>query len=150
VAFSTETIGRLYASGRNYASVIVGFIGGIGLMSASQSKGLTDSINEIFNGISMIAHGATSAWQILVVAFPVISVVMAKWASNSAKTTSQAAAVQAAIKDPNTPVPFEAKAAVLDAAISLDDVKKDQTKITVTDPILAKAVPDRNVVAVKP
>lgn len=121
MAFSTETIGRLLASGRNYASTVVGFIGGIGLMSASQQKGFTDALNEIFNGLSQVFHGATSLWQILVVAFPIIGVIMAKMASNSAKTTNQAAAVVTAIKDPNTPIAPEVKAAVLDAAV---EVKK--------------------------
>lgn len=119
MTLSTETVGRLLASGRNYGSTIVGFIGGVGLMSASQSKGLADAISEIFNGLSMVFHGATSAWQILVVAFPIIGVVFAKWASNSAKTVNQAAAVKAAVIDPNTPIPPEAKAAIVTAATEL-------------------------------
>lgn len=118
---STETIGRLLASGRNYASTFVGFVGGIGLMSASQQKGFTDALTEIFNGLSQIVHGATSLWQILIVAFPIIGVIMAKMASNSAKTTNQAAAVKAAIVDPNTPIAPEVKATVLEAAT---EVKK--------------------------
>jgi hypothetical protein len=113
---STETIGKLLASGRNYASTLVGFVGGIGIVSASQNKGLTDSINEIFNGLSMVFHGFTSFWQILVVAFPIIGVVMAKMASNSAKVTNQAAAVKAAIVDPNTSIAPEVKATVVEAA----------------------------------
>lgn len=113
---STETIGRLLASGRNYASTVVGFIGGVGVISAAQSKGLTDALGEIFNGLSMIVHGATSMWQILVVAFPIIGIVMAKIASNSAKTVNQAAAVKAAVVDPNTPISPETKAAIVVAA----------------------------------
>jgi hypothetical protein len=116
MAISTETIGRLLASGRNYTSTIVGFIGGIGLMSASQQKGFTDALNEIFNGLSQVVHGATSLWQILIVAFPIIGVFMARMASNSATVANQAAAVQAAVKDPNTPIPPEAKTAIVAAA----------------------------------
>lgn len=116
MALSTETIGRLLASGRNYASLIVGFVGGVGVISASQQKGFTDALNEIFNGLSMVFHGATSLWQILIVAFPVIGVAMAKFASNSAKVTNQAAAVKAATVDPNTPIPPEAKTAIVAAA----------------------------------
>jgi hypothetical protein len=116
MTFSSETVGRLLASGRNYASTIVGFIGGVGLMSASQSKGLTDALNEIINGLSMVFHGATSAWQILVVAFPIIGAIMAKMASNSAKTTSQAAALKAAVEDQKTPIPPEAATAIKAAA----------------------------------
>lgn len=134
MAFSTETIGQLLASGRHYVSTTVGFIGGIGIMSAAQSKGLTDAINEIFQGLNMIAHGATSAWAILVVAFPVIGAIMAKFASNSASLPSQAAAVKAAVEDPNTPVPLEAKAAILDATAKLPEVVSD---IKVADPTLA-------------
>lgn len=121
MTFSTETIGRLLASGRNYASTIVGFIGGVGLMSASQQKGFTDALNEIFNGLSQIVHGATSLWQILIVAFPVIGVLMARLASNSAKVSNQAVALKAAIVDPNTSIPAEVKTVVLEAAT---EVKK--------------------------
>lgn len=113
---STETVGRLLASGRNYASTIVGFIGGVGVISAAQSKGLTDAINEIINGLSMVFHGATSMWQILVVAFPIVGLWMGRMASNSAKVTNQAPAVLAAVKDPNTPIPPETKAAIITAA----------------------------------
>jgi short subunit fatty acids transporter len=141
MALSVETANRLLASGRNYASTIVGFIGGIGLMSASQSKGLSDAFAEMFNGLSMIVHGATSAWAILVVAFPVIGAVMAKLASNSATVDNQAVQVKAAVKDPNTQVSKEASANILEATTSLDVVKKDETKITVTDPEIAQKVP---------
>lgn len=116
MAFSTETINRLLASGRNYASVVVGFIGGVGVISAAQQKGFTDALNEIFNGLSMVFHGATSLWQILIVAFPIIGVAMAKFASNSAKVTNQAPAVLAAVKDPATPIPPETKTAIVAAA----------------------------------
>lgn len=146
MAFSTETVGRLLASGRNYASTIVGFIGGVGLMSASQSKGLSDAFAEMFNGLSMVFHGATSAWQIIVVAFPIVGVVMAKMASNSAKVTNQAAAVQAAVKDPNTAVAIEAKASILDAAANAAPLAKP---IEVKDEALATLVPSEKVVAVK-
>lgn len=121
MAFSTETINRLLASGRNYASVVVGFVGGVGVISAAQQKGFTDALNEIFNGLNMVFHGATSLWQILIVAFPVIGVAMAKLASNSAKVTNQAPAVLAAVKDPATAIPPETKTAILEAAT---EVKK--------------------------
>lgn len=116
MALSSETVGRLLASGRNYASVVVGFIGGVGVVSASQQKGLSDALSEIFNGLSMVFHGATSLWQILIVAFPIIGVIMAKMASNSAKMTNQAPAVLAAVKDPATPIPPETKTAIIAAA----------------------------------
>lgn len=134
MAFSTETIGQLFASGRHYISTTVGFIGGIGIMSAAQSKGLGDAFNEIFDGISMIVHGSTSAWAILVVAFPIIGGIMGKIASNSASVPSQAAAVKAAVEDPNTVVPLKAKADILDATANLDEVKEP---IKVSDPTLA-------------
>ena len=116
MAISSETIGRLLASGRNYASTIVGFIGGIGLMSASQQKGFSDAIGEIFNGLCQVVHGATSLWQILIVAFPIIGIFMAKLASNSAKVSNQAPAVLAAVVDPNTPITPETKTAIVAAA----------------------------------
>jgi hypothetical protein len=136
MAFSTETVGQLLASGRHYISTTVGFIGGIGIMSAAQSKGLTDAVNEIFTGLNMIFHGATSAWAILITAFPLIGAIMAKFASNSASLPSQAAAVKAAVEDPNTPVPVEAKVAIIDATAKLPEVVGD---IKVADPALAEA-----------
>lgn len=144
MAISTETIGKMLASGRNYVSTFVGFVGGIGLMSAAQEKGLTDAFNEMFTGISMVVHGATSAWAILLVAFPVIGVVMAKFASRSASVPSQAAAVQAAAKDPNTTISVEAKASILDAAATSAPLAE---KIKVTDPVLAQLVPSDQVIA---
>jgi len=122
MAFSTETIGRLYASGRNYVNLGLGFAAGIGLMSAAQEKGLMDSLNEMYNGVSMIVHGATSAWTILaVILAPVVGPILARMASNSAKIDNQAPAVLAAIKDPNTPITPQVKTIVLDAAT---EVKK--------------------------
>lgn len=122
MAFSTETIGRLYASGRNYINLGIGFASGVGILSASQNKGLTDALGEMYNGVSMIVHGATSAWTILaVVAAPIIGPILARMASNSAKTVNQAASVKAAIIDPNTEIKPEVKAAVLEAAT---EVKK--------------------------
>lgn len=122
MAFSTETIGRLLASGRNYVGQIIAFAGGIGVMSAAQEKGLTDALNEIWTGISQVVHGASSAWTIIaVVAAPIIGPLLARWASNSAKVDKQAAAIVTAIKDPNTPISPEVKAVVLEAAT---EVKK--------------------------
>lgn len=143
--FSTETIGKLWASGRNYASMVVGFIGGVGIISAAQSKGMTDSLTEIYNGVNMIVHGATSFWQIAIAAFPILAVLFAKLASNSAKTDNQAAAVQAAVKDPNTPISFDTKVSLLDATANINE----KPKIIVPDPVLAEAVPANNVVPSK-
>lgn len=121
MALSVETINKLFASGRNYVSTFVGFVGGIGLMSASQQKGVSDSFNEIFNGLSQIVHGATSLWGILVVAFPIIGIWMGQIAKKSATVVSQSAAVKAAVADPNTPITPEAKTAIVAAA---NEVKK--------------------------
>jgi hypothetical protein len=119
MSLSVETVNRLLASGRNYASTLVGFIGGVGLVSAAQDKGLMDALNEIFSGMSQIVHGATSLWTILVAAFPLIGVWLARIASKSATTSSQAQQVKAAVIDPNTPVPPDAVKAITDAAANL-------------------------------
>lgn len=121
MAFSVETVNKTLASGRNYISTIVGFIGGIGLMSASQQKGVSDAFGEIFNGFSQIVHGATSLWSILVVAFPVIGIWMAQMAKRSATVANQAVAVKAAVADTNTPITPETKAVIVDTAT---EVKK--------------------------
>lgn len=117
MAFSTETIGRLLASGRGYAQYAVGFATSMGLVSASQSKTLSDSLSEVVGGITQIVHGFTSIWQIgVVVLAPVVSIVLARWSSNSAKTSNQAAAVQAAVADPNTPIAPDVKETIITTA----------------------------------
>lgn len=122
MAISTETIGRLLASARGYAQFGVGALTSIGLLSASNSKGLSDGFSDVFTGIAQTIHGFTSIWQILVVVLaPIASVVLAKWSSNSAKTVNQATAVKAAVIDPNTVIPPETKTAILEAAT---EVKK--------------------------
>ncbi len=114
---STETIGRLLASGRGYAQFGVGALTSIGLLSAANSKGLDDGFSDIFAGINQVIHGFTSVWQILaVVIAPVASVVLARWSSKSATVASQAAAVQAAVVDPNTPIPPEVKDTIITTA----------------------------------
>ncbi len=122
---SSETVGRLYASGRNYINSGLGFLTGIGVVSAAQNKALTDSIGEIYNGISQVVHGATSAWQIIaVVAAPILTPLLARWASNSAKVDSQAKAVATAVVDPNSSVSTEAKINIVNAAATLPEVEK--------------------------
>lgn len=107
---STETIGRLLASGRGYAQYAVGFATSLGLLTAANSKGLMDGLADVFTGAVQMVHGFTSIWQILMVVLaPVGSIVLARWASNSAKVSNQALAVQAAVADPNTPIPAEVK-----------------------------------------
>lgn len=117
MAFSVETVARLMASARGYAQFGVGALMSIGLLSAANSKGLTDGFADVFAGITQTIHGFTSIWQILaVVMAPIASVVLAKWSSNTAKTVNQAAAVKAAVADPNTPITPEVKTAIVAAA----------------------------------
>lgn len=114
---STETIGRLLASGRGYAQAGVGALGMLGILSAANQKGLSDGFADIFAGLGQMMHGFTSVWQIAaVVITPFASIALAKWSSNSAKAVNQAAAVKAAIVDPNTPVSPELKATVVATA----------------------------------
>lgn len=114
---STETVGRLLASFRGYAQYFVGFATSLGLLSAAQSKTLTDSLAEVYNGLTQVVHGFTSIWQVgVVVLTPILSIVLARWSSNSAKTVNQAAAVKAAVEDPLTPIAPAAKDAIVSAA----------------------------------
>jgi len=133
---SVETVGQLWASGRHYISMGAGLVTGIGLMSAAENKGLMEAVGQIYDGVALVVTGATSAWQILLAAFPIVGIAMAKIASRSASTNNQAAAVKAAVADPVTPVSTEAKAAVLEAALALPEVPNNQT-IKVNDPVLA-------------
>lgn len=137
--FSSETIGRLLASGRNYLGQIIAFAGGVGVMSAAQQKDLTEAISEIATGVGQVVHGASSAWTILaVVAGPIIGPILARWASNSAKVSNQAAAVKTAVAEANAgvaaPLPLDTKATIVDAGAKLPEVVGD---IKVTDPVLA-------------
>lgn len=117
MTFSSETVGRLLASGRGYAQAGVGIVFGVGLSNAAQNKGFVDAITEMYNGLLMVVHGATSFWTISVAVFgPLVSFALAKWSSNSAKTENQAKAVVAAVADPNTPITPETKAAITTAA----------------------------------
>src|ERR1043166_1814492 len=101
MAFSTESIGKWYAEGRNYGSMILGFATGVGLMTAAQQQGMLDALNQMYQGMLMIISGATSFYQILIVAFPIVGVMLAKWAKKSATVDNQAAALKAAAQDPN-------------------------------------------------
>lgn len=149
MAFSTETIGRLYASGRNYINLGLGFAAGVGIVSAGQQKEIMDSLAEIYNGIAMIAHGGTSLWTILsVIAAPIIGPILARMASNSAKVDNQAQAVKTALADPNTPVSKETKATIIDTITAIPEVPDDQ-KIKVTDPLLVNLTASNNVVVAK-
>ena len=142
---STETIGRLYASGRNYLNLVLGFLCGVGLMTSGQQKGLLDALQQMYDGVMQVVHGATSAWQIiLVVSAPIVGPLLARMASNSAKTSSQAVAVQTAAADPNVSISKETKAAILDAAANTAPLA---LPIKVTDPVLANLVPSPKVIA---
>jgi hypothetical protein len=117
MTISTETIGRLLASARGYSQYAVGFATSLGLLSAANSKGLTDGLSDVFAGISQTVHGFTSIWQVLVVVgAPIASVVLARWSSSTAKTSSQAAAVKAAVVDPNTPITPDVKSVIITTA----------------------------------
>lgn len=143
--FSLETIAKIYAQGRNYINYGLGVATTLGLVSASQDKGLTDSINEMVNGVSQFVHGATSFWQIAtVLAAPLVTIFLAKKASNSASTQAQKESLVARAKEPNG-AGTEAKAAVLDAVTKLPDVEI-QGSIT-APPAVASAVPSPQVVA---
>jgi hypothetical protein len=94
--FSIETAARVYAAGRNYISLGLGFAASAGVISAAQDKSLTDSFNEIYQGVSLIVHGATSVWQVaVVIGAPIVGGVVAWYAQRSAKATSNAAAIGA-------------------------------------------------------
>jgi len=141
---STETIGKWYAEGRNYGSMILGFATGIGLMTAAQQQGMMDALNQMYQGVLMIVSGATSFYQILIVAFPVVGVLLAKWAKKSATVDNQSAAVLAAAKDPNTDISKGATANLLAAAAETAPLAKP---IEVKDKELAELAPSDKVIA---
>lgn len=144
MAFSTETIGKWLAEGRNYTNLVLGFATGVGLMTAAQQQGMLDALHQIYQGFTLIVSGATSFYQILIVAFPVVGVMLAKWAKKSATVDSQSAAVLAAAKDPNTDVSKNATANLLAAAAETAPLAKP---IEVKDKELAELAPTDKVVA---
>lgn len=144
MALSTETIGKWLAEGRNYGSMILGFATGIGLMTAAQQQGMSDAIHQMYQGVTMIISGATSFYQILIVAFPIVGVMFAKWAKKSATVESQSAALVAAVKDPNTTLSKAATANLLEATVEAAPLAKP---IEIKDRELAEAIPSDKVVA---
>jgi hypothetical protein len=152
MAFSPETVNRLFASGRNYISTVVGFIGGIGLMSAAQQKGVMDALNEIFNGLTQIFHGATSLWGILIVAFPVIGVWMARMASNSATTVSQVRNVKAVATGPASDVAAGAQKALIEATSAIAQDPQIPTSVDAKNTLIAatRALPEVQAVVATP
>lgn len=126
---SSETVGRLLASGRNYAGQIIAFAGGIGVMSAAQQKSLSEGLGQVVDGIMMVIHGGATMWTVLaVVAAPILGPIIARWASNTAKTSNQATAVKTAVEEAKTNgnmLPLEVKATIVDATAALPDVVGD-------------------------
>ena len=140
---STETIGKWYAEGRNYGSMILGFATGIGLMTAAQQQGMMDALNQMYQGVLMIVSGATSFYQILIVAFPIVGVMLAKWAKKSATVDSQSAALVAAAKDPSTDVSKLATANIAAAAAEtlaqpIEVKDKELAQLAPSDKVIAK------------
>ena len=160
MAFSIETIGRLWAAGRNLGNQAIGIMVGAGLATAAQQQGFVEALDQIWKGAQMIYSGGSSLYAIgIVVLGPPIGWFWSYVAQRSAKTDSQAAAVHAAVADPNTLVSAEtqksiiqttasiaqsnnlevskdAKVVLLDATASLPEVVSD---IKVADPELAAA-----------
>lgn len=91
---SFETLARIFAAGRNYANLVIGFCASLGLISVAQQKTLTESLSEMAAGLSQIVHGLSSIWQILVVVGgPFVGAILAWYAQRSAKTVNQSDAV---------------------------------------------------------
>jgi hypothetical protein len=141
---STETIGKWYAEGRNYGSMALGLLTGIGVMSAAQQQGMMDALNQMYQGVLMIVSGATSFYQILIVAFPIVGIMLAKMAKKSATVDSQSKAVLTAAQDPNTEISKGATANLLAAAAESAPLAQP---IIVKDKELAEIAPSDKVIA---
>lgn len=111
---SVETLARIYAAGRNYASLVIGFCTSLGLISVAQSKTLTESLGQIYDGVALITQGFTSIWQVLVVVGgPFVGAILAWYAQRSAKTPNVVQQVVATAQDPTDPKKAEAAKVVL-------------------------------------
>lgn len=114
---SLETVGRLYASGRNYANLGLGFAAGVGIISAAQNKDFIDALGEVYQGVTLIIHGGTAIWtMIAAILAPIVGGYLARKASNSAKTENRQANIIAIARDPNDSGNDAAKAALIQAA----------------------------------
>lgn len=123
---SLETLARLYAAGRNYANMGIGFAASVGLISVVQQKTLTDGLSDIYAGVSQIVHGAGSIWQVLViVGGPFVGAVLAWYAQRSAKDANKADAIIAA--NPGTKI--VTNAALANATQSPDIISKDDARV---------------------
>lgn len=122
---SLETLARLYAAGRNYANMGIGFAASVGLISVVQQKTLTDGLSDIYAGVSQIVHGAGSIWQVLVIVVgPFIGAVLAWYAQRSAKTDNKAQAI--VTEKPGTVIVTDtalANSVPSPAVVSKDDVR---------------------------
>ena len=141
MALSIETTNRLLATARGYSQYVIGLGTAVGVLSAANGQDVGQAFTQIYDGVSQIITGGHTLW---VIALPICSYLLARMSSTSAKTSNQAAQVQAAVKDPNTILDRDAKASLLDAAANLDEVDKAHP-IIVTSHALAAAVPATNV-----
>lgn len=124
---TSESIGKLYAAGRNYANYGMGFLTALGLSTAAENKDLMAAFDQIYNGVVQVVTGATNAWQILVAVFgPIITVVLAKFASNSASSQARIKAVEQIAKDTTQKGEIKQSAAVtlLNAASEVPGTEK--------------------------
>jgi hypothetical protein len=142
MALSVEGLNKGLAQVRGYSQYFMGLATAVGVMTAAQQKEAYEAMGEIVNGLSQVLHGTTNLWSIgVVVLGPMVSIALSQWSKHTATTQSQAAQVNAAVKDPNSAINKDTAASILDATTSLDVVKKDETKIVVKDEALANKVP---------
>lgn len=144
---SLETVGRLYASGRNYANLALGFATGVGVLSAAQNKDFLDALNEVYQGVSLIVHGGTAIWtMVAAIVAPIVGAVLARKASNSAKTENRQANIIAIARDPNDSGNDAAKAALIQASAEIARDPQlpvrltDKAKVTIVN--VAASLPD--------
>lgn len=117
MAFSIETIGRVWAAGRNLGNQAIGIAVGAGLATAAQQQGFVEALDQIWKGAQMIYSGGSSLYAIgIVVLGPPLGWFWTYVAQRSAKTDNQAAAIHAAVLDPNTTLSKDAKVSIVSAA----------------------------------
>lgn len=144
---SLETVGRLYASGRNYANMGLGFAAGVGIISAAQNKDFLDALGEVYQGVTLVVHGGTAIWtMVAAILAPIIGAFLARKASNSAKTENRQAGIIAIARDPNDSGNDAAKAALIQASAEIARDPNlpvritDKAKVTIVN--VAASLPD--------
>lgn len=115
--FSDLTTSQWWAAGRNYISFGLGAIATVGVITVVQQHDAVVAFDQIAAGLKQVIAGVTTLVSIG-------GTVAAAWkAAHKASPVEQVKSVAAIAVDPTQPASPEAKSALLQAAVSVPEVK---------------------------